>query len=108
MSDVELVVKLPEESYKALKSGMFINFGVRSGKTILQSFCNALYNGIPLPKGHGKIVDIGKIEEDRIEKANPIIYLQMNGDYTEAVSLDYLYNLPVLVEADSEKGDDDV
>ena len=108
MSDVELVIKLPEESYNALKSGMFINFGARSGNTILQSFCKAIYNGTPLSKGHGKIVDIGKIDEDRIEKDNPIIYLQMNGDYTEAISLDYLNNLPVLVEADNIRGDGDV
>lgn len=56
-----------------------------------------------LPKGHGKIVDLGKIDKDRIESANPVIELTVNGEYIEAVSLDYLNNLPSIVEADMDK-----
>ena len=55
-----------------------------------------------LPKGHGKIVDLGKIDEDRIEKDNPVIELTVNGEHIEAISLDYLNNLPAIVEADKE------
>ena len=60
----------------------------------------ALMNGIPLPKHHGRLIDISKIEEDRIEKDNPIIYLTIDGNYTEAISLDYLNNLPTVIEAE--------
>lgn len=56
-----------------------------------------------LPKGHGKIVDLGKIDEDRIEKDNPVIELMINGEYIEAVSLEYLNDLPSIVEADMDK-----
>lgn len=60
-------------------------------------------NGTPLPKGHGRLVDvIGKIDEDRIDDDNPIIYLTINGEYIEAVSLDYINNLPTIIEADEE------
>lgn len=56
MADIELIVKIPEESYNILKNGYFICPGVRSGKTILQQFCRAIYNGTPLPKGHRKLI----------------------------------------------------
>lgn len=56
--------------------------------------------GVQLPKGHGRLIDISKIDEDRVESDNPIIYLTMNGDYIEAISLDYLNNLPTIIEAD--------
>lgn len=57
-----------------------------------------------LPNGHGKIVDLGKIDEDRIEKDNPVIYLTVNGEYIEAISLNYLNDLPAIVEADKSEG----
>lgn len=58
-----------------------------------------------LPKGHGKIVDLGKIDEDRIEKDNPVIYLTVNGEYIEAISLNYLNDLRAIVEADKSEED---
>jgi len=68
--------------------------------------CVSIRKGTPLPKGHGKIVDIGKIDEDRIDHDNPIIYLTINGEYIEAVSLDYLNSLPPIVEADKAESED--
>lgn len=61
----------------------------------------AIINGKPLPKGHGKLKDISKIDEDRIDDNNPIIYLTINGEDIEAVSLRYLDNLPTIIEADT-------
>lgn len=92
MADVELVIKIPEEYYENVKYG-------RSGDILIN---NAIRNGIPLPKNHGKIVDLGKIDEDRIEKDNPIIYLTVNGEYIEAVSLDYLNSLQAIIEENKE------
>ena len=51
MSNVELVIKLPEEVKNRLC------FGVTYPKDI-QVICEALNNSTPLPKGHGDIVDI--------------------------------------------------
>lgn len=53
-----------------------------------------------LPKGHGRLVDISKIDEDRMDSNNPIIYSTINGEYIEAISLDYLNGLPTVIEAD--------
>jgi len=84
MADVELVIKIPEETYNFLKGGSFIVSGERNGKTILQQFCRAIYNGTPLPENHGKIVDIDKLLEEMratrtydisfaLERVKPII-----------------------------------
>ena len=92
MADVELVIKIPEEYYENVKYG-------RSNDILIN---NAIRNGTLLPKGHGKIVDLGKIDEDRIEKDNPIIYLTINGEYIEAVSLDYLNGLQAIIKEHKE------
>ena len=96
MADIELVIKIPEEDYDYL----YVRKEVE-GKEI--SYYNELIlNGTPLPKGHGKIVDIGKIDKDRTERDNPVIYLTVNGECIEAVSLDYLNGLSAIIEADEE------
>ncbi len=93
MTDIELVIKIPKESYKILKSGVFIDFGERSGKTILQSFCRAIWNGKPLPKGHGKLKDVGVIEA--------VLDLE-NSDNAIAKALkNIIESVPTLIEADT-------
>lgn len=89
---MQLVIDIPKEAYDFIK---------RTGYHT-QSLYEAIKNGVPLPKGHGRIVDIGKIDEDRIDHDNPIIYLTIGGEYIEAVSLDYINNLPTIIEADNE------
>ena len=66
----------------------------------------AIINGKQLPKGHGQLKDVSKIDEDRIDHDNPIIYLTINGEYTEAVSLRYLEDLPTIIEADTVEGEE--
>lgn len=99
MADIELVIKIPEGVYRHYKKV----WQKRRG-SIPES--NIAF-GIPLPKGHGRIVDIGKIDADRIESDNPVLSLNIGGEYIEAVSLDYLYNLPPIVEADEVESEDD-
>ena len=91
---MQIVIEIPEETYTHLRNGGSI------GASLLIE--DAIKNGTPLPKGHGKLVDISKINEDRTDDDNPIIYLTINGEYTEAVSLDYINNLSTIVEADIE------
>lgn len=91
---MQIVIDIPEDLYKATINGL--------NAEEIWDLRVAIKNGTPLPKGHGRIVDIGKIDKDRIEKDNPIIYLTVNGDYIEAVSLDYLNGLQTIIEADKE------
>jgi predicted Zn-ribbon and HTH transcriptional regulator len=90
---MEIVIKIPEDSYKATCVGCMLPPDV-------ENVVQAIKNGTPLPKGHGKLVDISKIDEDRTDDNNPIIYYMTNGEYIEAVSLDYINNLPTIIEAE--------
>lgn len=51
MTDIELVIKIDEEIYQKIKeTNMFIS-GRRSGRRFDYILFNAVYTGIPLPKG---------------------------------------------------------
>ena len=101
MADIELVIKIDEKYLKDIKEC------VKDGDIDYEPWV-AIANGTPLPKGHGKLVDISKIDEDRIDHDNPIIYLTMNGEYIEAVSLDYLNDLPTIIGADKAESEVEV
>ena len=92
---MQIVIDIPEDEYKNI---------LLTGKASFRSV-NAIEAGTVLPKGHGRLVDISKIDKDRIDHDNPIIYLTVNGEYIEAISLDYLESLPTVIEADRESED---
>lgn len=54
MADIELVIKISESRYRLLQKQARTNLG----REKLDEFAEAVLNGIPLPKGHGNIVDI--------------------------------------------------
>lgn len=96
MADIELIIKISEEDYKSIKDDVK-NFLTMPAHKV-PSLYKAIDEGAPLPANHGKIVDLGKIDEDKIDKDNPIITININGTAIEAVSLDYLDNLPDLTK----------
>ena len=57
MSDIELVIKIPQDAYELMRK--------RNDLTIAE---RVIANGKPLPKGHGKLKDIDKIINDGISK----------------------------------------
>ena len=57
MADIELVIKIPKESYKATCAGCMLPPDVKS---VVQG----IKNGILLPKGHGKIGDLDALREE--------------------------------------------
>lgn len=59
MSNVELVIKIPKEYYKAITK--IPNHQCTADMLIIK-------NGIPLPKGHGALKDTDKIISDGISK----------------------------------------
>jgi len=93
MADMELVIKISEEDYERLKEYEKAPFNSLASRVY-----EAIANSAPFPANHGKIVDLGKIDEDKIDKDNPVITININGTAIEAVSLDYLYNLPDLTK----------
>lgn len=96
---MKIVIDIDEHEYTEIKEDaeIFRNKGIT-----VPHLYKVIESGIPLPKGHGKIVDLGNIDKDRIEQYNPIIYLTVNGEYIEAVSLDYLNGLQAIIEEDKE------
>ena len=79
--DVELVIKIPKEDYKAIK-----NMQVVGDMTITYVF-DAIRNGTPLPKGHGRLIDANEVSK---------YVIIGNGD---------LKKCPTIIEADKERED---
>ena len=51
MSDIELAIKIPEKIYKYVQQIGSINM------LDTQQVANAIFDGTPLPKGHGRLID---------------------------------------------------
>lgn len=51
MSNIELVIKIPEKIYKYVQQIGSINM------LDTQQVANAIFDGKPLPKGHGRLID---------------------------------------------------
>ena len=53
MADIELVIKIPEDSYKATCNGCMLPPDV-------ENVVQGIKNGTPLPKGHGDLIDVNR------------------------------------------------
>lgn len=93
MADIELVIKISEKVKQAfdnaesneLKGGYYDCGGVIG---------NAIKNGTPLPKGHGRLIDADTLDECK-EMMNTIM-----GECKYAVRMDDIRNSPTIIEAD--------
>ena len=86
MSDIELVIKIPEEEYKCVQIT-----GCIGNKTCIS---NAIYNGTPLPKGHGRILD----EKDILDTKNN------DGGWYDLVDMpEYIAGVKAIIKADKEQ-----
>lgn len=98
MTDIELVIKISEDSYKATCSGSMLPPHV-------ENVVNAIKTGTPLPKGHGRIGDLSELEtrisnfieyyKNLLEETNPITLVYMNH------ILDGIRYTDTIIEADS-------
>lgn len=98
---MEIVIKLTEDDYKKVQDG-------RAPVTVMR---NAIRNGTPLPKGHGALKDVDKIEEAFWD--NDLIDTNMdsldNGESNKmrrAMIRTMHLDVPTMVEADEGCGDD--
>jgi hypothetical protein len=76
MANIELVIRIPEEDYKR--------------GTVMAS---AIRNGIPLPKGHGRLID-----ESKITKCEQLGLVIKDDNVTRCLITD----APTIIEADKE------
>lgn len=54
---MQIVINIPKEMYQKIKETNMVISGRRSGKRFDYILFNAVNNGIPLPKGHGRLID---------------------------------------------------
>lgn len=91
---MQIVINISEEIYEEIKITKSI---YRTGAKVL---CSAVVNGVPLPKGHGRLIDVNDLLED--------ICLEDN-DYSrdcnmgEIITLENIDRIPTIIEAN--KGD---
>lgn len=89
MADIELAIKISEDSYKATCNGYMLPSDV-------EDVVNAIKNGIPLPKGHGKLI-VEPTEEDIAKTVGG------QNDFAECIrdSVKAVFdNAPTIIEAD--------
>lgn len=87
---VELVIKIPERIYNTIMSTQSYIFGFRSGKSFSADILKAIRTGIPLPKGHGNLIDADRLE-DEYGCSDKDIYAK-----------EYIRDAPIIIEADKE------
>lgn len=96
---MKILVDLPDDYYEALLSSshVYLTRGGRgNGKTLISTVLVAVANGTPLPKGHGRLIDAGKLE-------SCTVYYAPRG--FEGLLMRYadLQNAPTIIEADKEE-----
>lgn len=92
MSDVELVIKIPEEQYKFIKEGMSID-KVMAYPALMEDICEHITNGTPLPKGHKRLI------EDNFE-VGPVFDEEGNRIGYQYVTQEDLNNAQTIIEED--------
>ena len=88
---MKLIIDIDEVFYEALRETDVIIRGQRSGKTLMSVICNAVANGKPLPKGHGRLIDADAFErrcmfDSDIEDMQDVIYALR--DYKSIIEAD--------------------
>ena len=89
MADIELVIKISEDSYKATCNGCML-------PTDVENVVQGIKNGIPLPKGHGYL-------KDQKDLAKSLYDYQWIDQQTYIEVANRLIDTPTIIEADKEQ-----
>ena len=97
MADIELVIKVPEEIYRA---SQIIDVKYED---VIQIPLEVIANSIPLPIGHGDLIDIIKLKAKMFD-----LLQQPKGNYWDGVDAvgDLIDNAPIIIEADKVENED--
>ena len=99
MTDIELVIKIPNETYQdVVKNGFIYD---EDGEVI----SHAIINGTPLPKGHGKLKDENEIIDcirNRVESLrNDTQFIKYRKDIDVLGTIPHIRNeVKTIIEAD--------
>lgn len=86
---MKLIINISEEAYKMVQDNWL---AVQAEGTIFE---NAVLNGTPLPKRHGRLIDVSDIEWAKHQEERNYI------DY-EVIDWDDIVNAPTIIEAEEE------
>ena len=89
MADIEVVIKIPEEAYNILKNNGVDWLGA-------EHILDRVAKGTQLPKGHGRLVDVGQCNRK-------LFYKQCGGAdslITVKSAFDMLMSLSTIIEED--------
>lgn len=103
MADIELVIKIPDRIHYGIEKGITVN-----GSEASQIVLDAVKNGTPLPKGHGRLKDedeVIKAIEDRVEflRKNDAVFMRLRKDIDILGCIPKIRTeVPTIIEADEE------
>ena len=91
---MKLVIDISEKVYENVMNGIWCG-----------ALFNALKNGIPLPKGHGRIMDVDKIIKKMEEREE---YLKDNRSMYETACVETALNMfgKTIIEADKTESEE--
>lgn len=89
---MELIIKINEEDYKIMKHNIVVNNPLCPLSQ--EEIVSKIASGIPLPKGHGRLIDVSDIEWAKYQEERNYI------DY-EVIDWDDIVNAPTIIEADT-------
>lgn len=85
MTDIELVIKIPEEMYKWVNdvNKFYIEYGI-------SDFMDLIKNGTSLPKGHGRLIDADTYRKEMLNSREFDFFSRLDMQ-------------PTIIEADKEE-----
>lgn len=90
---MKLVIDIPEEVYKSIQDNDYC--GISNS-----DMYNAINNGTPLPKGHGRLIDEKEAKYLISDGLNDKAYFgEVSADWAV---IDFLGTVPTIIEADKE------
>lgn len=92
MADIELVIKIDEDEYKARQRW------VANPRALINAVDKAIANGTVLPKGHGRLIDADKLRERCLYMSNDDTAIEG----VEYVTKGMIENADAVIEADRE------
>ena len=95
---MQIVIEIPDKEYEVILNNNYV--AVCACPHLLSE---AIKNGTPLPKGHGRIIDYGYVVDAIDDWINA-------GEYNYTNATDYLRNrirnVPTIIEADRAESED--
>lgn len=89
MENIELVIKIPRKVYRYVQQMGSINM------LDTQQVANAIFDGTPLPKGHGRLKDVDALDTTTVTtddySGNKVLDVVLQEDINDA---------PTIIEAD--------